>query len=55
MLLVADVGEEGEGNLSGMRYLCGQPALMGRIDAFIVLDGPSLEHITSQALASRPA
>lgn len=52
VLLVANVGEEGEGNLSGMRYLCSQPALMERIKAFVVLDGPSLEHITSQALAS---
>ena len=53
VLLVANVGEEGEGNLSGMRYLCGQQALMERIGAFVVLDGPSIEHVTSQALASR--
>jgi acetylornithine deacetylase/succinyl-diaminopimelate desuccinylase-like protein len=50
--LVANVGEEGEGNLSGMRYLCAQtPA--SSIEAFIVLDGPALDHITAQALASR--
>lgn len=53
VLLVANVGEEGEGNLSGMRYLCGQQLLMERISAFVVLDGPSIEHVTSQALASR--
>lgn len=53
VLLVANVGEEGEGNLSGMRYLCGQEHLRERIFAFVVLDGPSLEHITAQALASR--
>ncbi len=53
MLLVANVGEEGEGNLSGMRYLCGQTPLLERIVAFVVLDGPSIEHITGQALASR--
>jgi tripeptide aminopeptidase len=73
LLLVANVGEEGEGNLNGMRYLCrpskptvvssngaqatpapqtGAVELAG-IKAFIVLDGPSLDHITAQALASR--
>lgn len=53
LLLIANVGEEGEGNLSGMRYLCRQSPLGGRINAFIVLDGPNTDHITSQALASR--
>jgi acetylornithine deacetylase/succinyl-diaminopimelate desuccinylase-like protein len=53
LLLVANVGEEGEGNLSGMRYLARQSALGLRIRAYLVLDGPSLDHITSRALASR--
>ncbi len=68
VILVANVGEEGEGNLNGMRYLCRQsisnaakPALaaqpsavqLERMQAFIVLDGPSIEHVTAQALASR--
>jgi len=53
LLLVANVGEEGEGNLSGMRYLCRQSPLGAKIAGFIVLDGPNLDHITSQALASR--
>jgi tripeptide aminopeptidase len=53
VLLVANVGEEGEGNLSGMRYLCQHFASPERIRAFLVLDGPSTEHITIQALASR--
>jgi tripeptide aminopeptidase len=56
-VLVANVGEEGEGNLSGMRYLCrpsnGSRAPAGRLQAFLVLDGPSTDHITSQALGSR--
>jgi tripeptide aminopeptidase len=51
-ILVANVGEEGEGNLSGMRYLC-RPANAARLRALLVLDGPSTEHITCQALASR--
>jgi tripeptide aminopeptidase len=53
LLLVANVGEEGEGNLSGMRYLCKQSPLASRIRSFIILDGPSTDHITWQALASR--
>ncbi len=53
LLLAANVGEEGEGNLSGMRYLTGQGPLAARIQAFLVLDGPALDQITSQALASR--
>jgi tripeptide aminopeptidase len=53
LLLVANVGEEGEGNLSGMRYICRPSNLVERIRAFLVLDGPALEHITAQALSSR--
>jgi tripeptide aminopeptidase len=53
LALVANVGEEGEGNLSGMRYLCRGAALGGRTAAFVVLDGPSTDHITCRALASR--
>lgn len=53
LIFVANVGEEGEGNLSGMRYLCRQSNTGSRIHAFVILDGPNLEHITSQALASR--
>lgn len=53
VLFVANVGEEGEGNLSGMRHLCRQSPLAQKIRAFIVLDGPTLEHITCEALASR--
>jgi tripeptide aminopeptidase len=63
LLLVANIGEEGEGNLSGMRYFCQQAAGQtegsgqlldpGNIGAFIVLDGPATDHITAQALASR--
>jgi acetylornithine deacetylase/succinyl-diaminopimelate desuccinylase-like protein len=52
-LFVANVGEEGEGNLSGMRFLCRPSPLLARIRAFVVLDGPSTDHITSEALACR--
>jgi len=50
-LLIANVGEEGEGNLSGMRYVCRPAANQSR--AFLVLDGPGTDHITSRALASQ--
>ena len=51
-LLVANVGEEGEGNLSGMRFLC-RESNGARPKAFLVLDGPNTDHITCRALASR--
>jgi acetylornithine deacetylase/succinyl-diaminopimelate desuccinylase-like protein len=51
-VLIANVGEEGEGNLSGMRYLC-RDSNGSRPKAFLVLDGPNTDHITRRALASR--
>lgn len=51
--LVANVGEEGEGNLSGMRYLCRPSGFASTVRAFVILDGPATDHITCQALASR--
>jgi len=53
LLLVANVGEEGEGNLVGMRYLCKQSPLARKIAAFVVVDGANTDHVTTQALGSR--
>lgn len=53
LLLVANVGEEGEGNLCGIRHLCRQTELVERISSFLVLDGAATDHITLQALGSR--
>jgi len=53
LLLVANTGEEGEGNLAGMRYLCRQSALARKIEAFVVVDGADTTHITTRALGSR--
>src|ERR1700689_2277092 len=39
-VLIANVGEEGEGNLCGIRYICKTTA-GARFRAFLVLDGPS--------------
>jgi acetylornithine deacetylase/succinyl-diaminopimelate desuccinylase-like protein len=51
ILFVANVGEEGEGNLRGMRALV--EAYRERLKAVIVLDGSSVDHVTTKALASR--
>ncbi|HTX37138.1 MAG TPA: M20/M25/M40 family metallo-hydrolase [Bryobacteraceae bacterium] len=53
LLLVANVGEEGEGNLLGMRHLCKQSPFARKIESFVVVDGANTEHITSRALGSR--
>jgi len=53
LVFVANICEEGEGNLSGMRYLCRGSGLASRISSFVVLDGPAVDHITNRALASR--
>lgn len=50
---VATVGEEGEGNLRGVRHLFGAGEFKDGVDAFISLDGPGLERITHRALGSR--
>ena len=49
LLLVANVGEEGEGNLLGMRHLCKQSPLARKIEAFVVVDGANTDHITNRA------
>jgi tripeptide aminopeptidase len=51
IVLAGDVGEEGEGNLRGMRALVEHYG--SRLNAVIAVDGPSTEHITTQGIASR--
>jgi tripeptide aminopeptidase len=51
-LLIGNVGEEGEGNLTGMRWLC-KSDLAREIATFLVIDGASTDHITTRALGSR--
>jgi acetylornithine deacetylase/succinyl-diaminopimelate desuccinylase-like protein len=50
---VATVGEEGGGNLRGVRHLFTRGDLKSGVDVFISLDGPGLERITHKALGSR--
>lgn len=51
LVFAGDVGEEGEGNLRGVRALVEE--LGSRLSAVIAIDGPSTEHITTQGIASR--
>jgi tripeptide aminopeptidase len=51
ILFAADVGEEGEGNLRGMRALV--ETYKPRLRAVIILDGSGTDHVTTKALASR--
>jgi len=54
ILVVGTVGEEGEGNLRGVRYLLTRGAWAKRkIDAFLSFDGPGVDRITNRALGSR--
>jgi acetylornithine deacetylase/succinyl-diaminopimelate desuccinylase-like protein len=53
LVFAANVGEEGEGNLSGMRHLCKNSPLIRRSPSFLVLDGAGTDHITTNALGSR--
>jgi tripeptide aminopeptidase len=53
LLLAANVGEEGEGNLLGMRYLAKQSPLAKKIQAFVVVDGANIDHVTSRGLGSK--
>lgn len=53
LLLAANTGEEGEGNLMGMRRLVKEPPFARRIAAFVVVDGANTDHVTCRALGSR--
>jgi acetylornithine deacetylase/succinyl-diaminopimelate desuccinylase-like protein len=53
LVFLGNVGEEGEGDLRGVRHLYQQNALAGRISAHIVLDGAGADSAVTQALGSR--
>lgn len=53
LLFVGTVGEEGEGNLRGARFLLTEGEWAGKVNAFISFDGPGMERITHAALGSR--
>lgn len=51
IVLAGDVGEEGEGNLRGIRRLV--ESYSSRLAAVIAVDGPATDYITTQGIASR--
>lgn len=51
VLFIGDVGEEGEGNLRGIRAI--MDAYRGKLKAVVVLDGSGTDFVTTKALASR--
>lgn len=51
IVFAGDVGEEGEGNLRGIRALVEHYG--SHLSAVVAVDGPSTEHITIQGIASR--
>jgi tripeptide aminopeptidase len=53
IVFAANVGEEGEGNLRGMRYLFGDSPYAGRIAASLALEGAGNAALVTRALASR--
>jgi acetylornithine deacetylase/succinyl-diaminopimelate desuccinylase-like protein len=53
LLFAANVGEEGEGDLLGMRHIFHQGAYRGRIAAAIALEGAGSSSVVTKALASR--
>lgn len=53
LLFVANVGEEGLGNLRGTRYLFTESPFRGQLDAFVTIDGLDLSTITNTAIGSR--
>jgi acetylornithine deacetylase/succinyl-diaminopimelate desuccinylase-like protein len=53
LLVLANVGEEGEGDLRGIRHFYDQDKLAGRVAAHIVLDGAGTDSAVTQALGSR--
>jgi len=53
ILFVGTVGEEGEGNLRGVRHLLTRGRWASKVDAFLSFDGPGVDRITNRALGSR--
>ena len=53
ILFIGDVGEEGEGDLRGMRHIFQQPKWSARIASLVVLDGAGTDTIIAEGLGSR--
>jgi tripeptide aminopeptidase len=53
LLFIGNVGEEGEGDLRGMRYIFQQPRWSSTIASLIVVDGAGTDTIIAEGLGSR--
>ena len=53
ILFVADVGEEGTGDLRGMRHLFQRGRYKDRISAFITVDSPNMDRIVTGGVGSK--
>jgi acetylornithine deacetylase/succinyl-diaminopimelate desuccinylase-like protein len=53
VLFIGNVGEEGEGDLRGMRHIFSNPQIKDSISYSLVLDGAGSDTIVSEALGSR--
>jgi acetylornithine deacetylase/succinyl-diaminopimelate desuccinylase-like protein len=53
LLFIANVGEEGEGDLRGMRHIFSESEWKDRIGASVVIDGAGTDTIIADALGSR--
>ncbi len=53
ILFVGNVGEEGEGDLRGMRYLFTQSKWKDELGSTLVLDGAGADSVVTEALGSR--
>ena len=53
ILFVGNVGEEGPGDLRGMRYLFGKGKYKDRVKAFFSMDGAGADKVTYAAVGSR--
>ncbi|HVH49129.1 MAG TPA: M20/M25/M40 family metallo-hydrolase [Sphingomicrobium sp.] len=53
ILFVGTLGEEGPGDLRGVRHLFTKGAYAGRIGAFYSLDGSGMDEITTQGVGSK--
>ena len=53
LIFLGNVGEEGEGDLRGVRHFYSQQPLASRIAGHIVLDGAGVDSAVTQALGSR--
>ncbi len=53
VVFIGNVGEEGEGNLRGMRHIYGDPSWSSAIRSLLVVDGAGEDTYVTQALGSR--